>query len=153
MNVQFVVAPYEADAQLAYLYQKKKIDFVITEDSDLLAFGVQKVLFKMDLTGSGIEVDMSHLEQCDSFRISPSRKCSQATVFSQEMFLKTCILNGCDYIESVKGVGFKKALKLMKENDGDITIIVHVLDQDKSLEIDPHQYLIDFERAYLTFKH
>jgi exonuclease 1 len=110
---------------------------VITEDSDLLAFGVKKVLFKMDLTGSGIEVDMSHLDQCESFRLAPNRKSTTPQVFNQDMFLKTCILNGCDYLESVKGIGFKKALKLMKENNGDIKIIAHVLDQDKTLEIDP----------------
>lgn len=68
MSVQLIVAPYEADAQLAYLYKHKQIDFVITEDSDLLAFGVERVLFKMDLTGSGTEVDMTNLDQCESFR-------------------------------------------------------------------------------------
>ena len=57
--------------------------------------------------------------------------------FSSEMFLKTCILNGCDYIESVKGIGFKKALKLVKEYEGNMKTITHVLDQDKSIEIDP----------------
>lgn len=49
MNVRYVVAPYEADAQLAYLYKKRIIDVVITEDSDLLVFGVKKAFFKMDL--------------------------------------------------------------------------------------------------------
>ena len=61
MGVEYIVAPYEADAQLSYMFKTRRVDFVITEDSDLLAFGVSKVLFKMDLTGSGIEVDMDHL--------------------------------------------------------------------------------------------
>lgn len=39
-----IVAPYEADAQLAYLVKEGLADFVITEDSDLLAFGVSQVL-------------------------------------------------------------------------------------------------------------
>lgn len=29
------------------------------------------------------------------------------------MFLITCILSGCDYLESIKGIGIKKALKLV----------------------------------------
>jgi exonuclease-1 len=48
MNVEYYVAPYEADAQLAYLYLTGRVQAVITEDSDLLIFGVQRVLFKMD---------------------------------------------------------------------------------------------------------
>ena len=37
------MAPYEADAQLTYLVNKGLADAVITEDSDLLAFGCSKV--------------------------------------------------------------------------------------------------------------
>ena len=53
MNVKFVVAPYEADAQLAYMYKEQMIDIVMTEDSDLLAFGVQRVLYKVGPDGYG----------------------------------------------------------------------------------------------------
>lgn len=49
LKVEFIVAPYEADAQLAYLFQQNLIDLVLTEDSDLLLFGANKCLFKMDL--------------------------------------------------------------------------------------------------------
>ena len=53
-NIQFIVAPYEADVQLAYLWETKKVDFVITEDSDLLAYGVGSVFYKYDMsTGDG----------------------------------------------------------------------------------------------------
>lgn len=38
-----IVAPYEADAQLAYLTKAGLAQAVITEDSDLLAFGCKKV--------------------------------------------------------------------------------------------------------------
>lgn len=42
-GVDCIVAPYEADAQLAYLTQSGLAQGVITEDSDLLAFGCKKV--------------------------------------------------------------------------------------------------------------
>ncbi|KAH6924840.1 hypothetical protein HPB50_025717 [Hyalomma asiaticum] len=45
-NIDYVVAPYEADAQLAYLAQCKLADVVITEDSDLILFGCEKARFK-----------------------------------------------------------------------------------------------------------
>jgi hypothetical protein len=37
------VAPYEADAQLAYLERTGKISLIISEDSDLIAFGCKRV--------------------------------------------------------------------------------------------------------------
>jgi exonuclease-1 len=39
------VAPYEADAQLAYLNKIGVAQVIITEDSDLLLFGCEKVYF------------------------------------------------------------------------------------------------------------
>lgn len=43
-GIDCIVAPYEADAQLAYLNIKNYVDLVITEDSDLLLFGCDKVI-------------------------------------------------------------------------------------------------------------
>ena len=42
-GVECIVAPYEADAQLAYLSKEGVVDLIITEDSDLLVFGCRKV--------------------------------------------------------------------------------------------------------------
>lgn len=42
-GVDCIVAPYEADAQLAYLSKTGMVQAIITEDSDLLAFGCKKV--------------------------------------------------------------------------------------------------------------
>lgn len=42
-NVDCIVAPYEADAQLAYLNINNIAQLVITEDSDLILFGCTKV--------------------------------------------------------------------------------------------------------------
>lgn len=42
-GVEFIVAPYEADAQLAYLALNNLVDAVITEDSDLVVYGCPRV--------------------------------------------------------------------------------------------------------------
>lgn len=44
-NVDCITAPYEADAQLAYLNIKGIAHLVITEDSDLILFGCKKVKY------------------------------------------------------------------------------------------------------------
>lgn len=43
MNIEYIVAPYEADAQLAFLAVNHFVHAVITEDSDLVAYGCPKV--------------------------------------------------------------------------------------------------------------
>lgn len=47
-----IVAPYEADAQLAFLNKSGIAQAVITEDSDLLAFGCKKVQMLLNEHGS-----------------------------------------------------------------------------------------------------
>ncbi len=51
-GVEFIVAPYEADAQLAFLasipLESGGVSAVVSEDSDLVAYGCRKVLFKFD---------------------------------------------------------------------------------------------------------
>lgn len=42
-NIRYVVAPYEADAQMAYLNINGIVDAVITEDSDMVLFGCTNV--------------------------------------------------------------------------------------------------------------
>ena len=50
-NISYIVAPYEADAELAYLSRMNLVDFVISDDSDLIAFGCPKILFKLNFNG------------------------------------------------------------------------------------------------------
>lgn len=42
-GVEYIVAPYEADAQMAYLALNDLVQVVITEDSDLIAYGCPRV--------------------------------------------------------------------------------------------------------------
>jgi exonuclease-1 len=43
LGVDVLVAPYEADAQLAFLSKTNIAQIIITEDSDLIPFGCEKV--------------------------------------------------------------------------------------------------------------
>lgn len=45
-NISYVVAPYEADAQMTFLAVSKQVDAVITEDSDLIPFGCPRVSYQ-----------------------------------------------------------------------------------------------------------
>jgi len=141
-NVEYYVAPYEADAQLAYLYLTKRVHAVITEDSDLLIFGVKRVLFKMDKAGNGTEVDLERLAEVEELNFKH---------FTDDMLLACCIVSGCDYLDSIKGVGFKKAHKLVMECGDDIQRILKLVRREGKLTV-PLDYEKDFEKALLTFK-
>ena len=143
LSVEYYVAPYEADAQLAYLYLTGKAQVIITEDSDLLIFGVKKVLFKMDKFGNGIEIDLDKLGEVEELNFR---------TFSSDMLLTCCILSGCDYIDSIKGVGFKKAHKMVYEcGCDDLKVILKKVRREGKLSI-PNDYEKTFEKAFLTFK-
>eukprot|EP00923_Selenidium_pygospionis_P004817 GHVN01007988.1.p1 GENE.GHVN01007988.1~~GHVN01007988.1.p1 ORF type:complete len:827 (-),score=223.23 GHVN01007988.1:157-2637(-) len=58
-GIEVLVAPYEADAQLAYLCRVGYVDAVISEDSDLLAYGCPRVIYKMNRYGDGHEIDLT----------------------------------------------------------------------------------------------
>ncbi|KAL8185822.1 UNVERIFIED_CONTAM: hypothetical protein K2H54_058465 [Gekko kuhli] len=110
-GIDCIVAPYEADAQLAYLNKTGIVQAIITEDSDLLAFGCKKVFLKLDKFGNGLEIDQARLGMCKQL----------GDVFTEEKFRYMCILSGCDYLPSIHGIGLNKACKLLKiANNPDI---------------------------------
>ncbi|XP_041644830.1 exonuclease 1 [Cheilinus undulatus] len=142
-GVDCVVAPYEADAQLAYLTKSGLAQAVITEDSDLLAFGCKKVILKMDKQGNGLEIDQSNLGRCRSL----------GNVFTEEKFRHMCILSGCDYLASLHGIGLGKACKLLRlAKDPDILKVIRKMGQYLKMNlVVPDEYIEGFTRANNTF--
>ncbi|CAK0869915.1 unnamed protein product, partial [Prorocentrum cordatum] len=62
LSIHFVVAPYEADAQLAFMCRVGWVHAVISEDSDLLAYGCPNTFFKMDKYGDGQRIALPCLQ-------------------------------------------------------------------------------------------
>ncbi|KAI5102816.1 exonuclease 1 [Silurus meridionalis] len=142
-GVDCLVAPYEADAQLAFLNKSGMAEAVITEDSDLLAFGCKKVILKMDKQGNGLEISQCHLGRCRSL----------GDVFTEEKFRYMCILSGCDYLSSLYGIGLGKACKLLKiANNPDILTVIRKIGQYLKMNITvPDEYIDGFTKANNTF--
>jgi hypothetical protein len=66
-NVDYVVAPYEADAQLCFLEREGYVDGIITEDSDLLVFGCRHVIFKLEGNGQCVSIKAEKLALVNTF--------------------------------------------------------------------------------------
>ncbi|CAH3117176.1 unnamed protein product [Porites lobata] len=131
-SIDYVVAPYEADAEMALLYEHGYY-IAISEDSDLLAYGCQKVLFKLRLDGV-----------CEVIELG---KVLQHLSLTQEEFLDMCIVAGCDYLENVRGIGIHTAHKLVTKEKTDFLAVL----QRKS--ICPSDYSSGFQRAKAIFRH
>ncbi|NXG58676.1 EXO1 Exonuclease, partial [Hemiprocne comata] len=142
-GVDCIVAPYEADAQLAYLNKTGMVQAIITEDSDLLAFGCKKVFLKIDKFGNGLEIDQARLGNCKQL----------GNVFTEEKFRYMCILSGCDYLASIHGIGLAKACKLLKlANNPDIIKVIKKMGQYLKMNITvSEEYIQGFTRANNTF--
>ncbi|KAJ8914774.1 hypothetical protein NQ315_013277 [Exocentrus adspersus] len=147
LNIDCIVAPYESDAQLAFFNLKGIAEYVITEDSDLVLFGCSKIIFKLDLQGCGSLVEADKIPM--AMKIRPDR-------YTFDKFRYMCILSGCDYIESLRGIGLKKALKfisLTEETNPEIFLdkIPRYLNM-RHLQI-TEEYKENFMVALATFQH
>uniref|UniRef100_A0A0K0DJZ8 Exonuclease 1 n=1 Tax=Angiostrongylus cantonensis TaxID=6313 RepID=A0A0K0DJZ8_ANGCA len=91
-KVDVIVSPYESDAQLTFLVKEGFADIVITEDSDLIVFGCEKIAFKWNCeSGDCMIYEKSQLPQCFSG--------TMRTQFDFTKFRRICILSGCDYLQ------------------------------------------------------
>ncbi|DBA80982.1 TPA: hypothetical protein ACH3X2_007192 [Trebouxia sp. C0005] len=140
-GVEFIVAPFEADAQMAYLAVNGIVHSVITEDSDLLPYGCPRVLFKMDKAGEGQEIVAADLAQ----NRDPS-----FIGFTHQMFLEMCIFAGCDFLKALPGIGLKKAHQHVKRLKAHRKVCKSLRFSGVSV---PRDYEQGFQRALWTFQH
>uniref|UniRef100_A0A667ZY70 Flap endonuclease 1 n=1 Tax=Myripristis murdjan TaxID=586833 RepID=A0A667ZY70_9TELE len=100
MGVPYIEAPCEAEASCAALVKAGKVFATATEDMDGLTFGTNVLL--RHLTASEAKYCCSYL----------------------------CILLGCDYCGTIKGIGPKRAIDLIKQH-GSIEEILENIDLSK----------------------
>jgi len=140
-KIRYVVAPYEADAQMAYLCKVGLADFVISEDSDCIPYDCPWVLFKLDHAGFGMEYKKRELVGCHL----------NFANWTHSMIIDMCILSGCDYLKNLKNVGITRSHRIVgkyKKTDRSL----RSLHFDGTLFV-PQGYEDSFRRAKLTFRH
>ena len=139
-NVQYIVAPYEADAQLVYLEQQGIINGILSEDSDMLVFGAKRLLTKLDQYGACVEIERADFPLCKDISLAG---------WTDAMFRRMAILSGCDYLTNIDKMGLKTAYRFVrkyKEAERTIRMI-----QFESKFVVPTDYAIQFQQAETTF--
>ena len=143
------MAPYEADAQLAYLERAGIVDAILTEDSDLLVFGCQNVLFKLDAVASTVV----SISRKDFGSLVTSSNTNGVSLFgwSDADFRAMAILSGCDYLPNIPGIGLKTAGTLLKRwKSAEQVVRVLTLEGKKTV---PPDYWKQFQLAEKCFLH
>ncbi|CAB9507084.1 Flap endonuclease 1 [Seminavis robusta] len=120
MGVPIVKAPCEAEAQAAALAKAGLVYATGTEDMDALTFATPVLLRKMTFANAS----KSTIQQMDY------KAAIDGLELTHEQFVDLCIMLGCDYCDSIKGVGPKTALKLIREH-GNIETILKKIDRKK----------------------
>lgn len=116
-QIPFLVAKHEAEALCSQLCLSKKVDAVLTEDTDVLAYGTPCFIYKLN-TLRGIfyylEIEMI-LKYLD---------------ISLDQFRDFCIMCGTDYNTNVNKIGPVNSFKLIKEHKS-LETICEILEKKK----------------------
>lgn len=185
-DIEFIVAPYEADAQLAYLarlpVEQGGVHAVMTEDSDLVAYGCPVVLFKSSLDGYVEELRSAVLfgpsqERVTRFMALEEEKAAakQASVPGVEEKKKTtmtkrakpvtfdgwtddqmcllCILSGCDFLPSIHGMGFKRAHEIVAQAKTMDKALEQISKTRRWQQYMEEDYVDNVAKAFQTFRY
>ena len=114
MGLPVVLAPGEGEAQASHMAVKESVWAAASKDYDCLLFGAPRLLRFLTISGK------EFLPSKGAFRaITPelidTAALLQHYAITREQLIDIAILIGTDFNEGVKGIGPKKALKLVTE--------------------------------------
>jgi len=129
MGVPVVEAPSEAEATCAALCRDGKVYASATEDADCLTFGTSILIRNlMAAESQKKQIYEIHLKVI-----------LEQLGLTMTQFIDFCILSGCDYCDTLKGVGPTTAIKLLIQH-GSIEKVIESLDPEKNPVPDNFRY-------------
>ena len=143
MGLPVIQAPSEADAQMAWLCAQQDVFACASSDYDCLLQGAPRLITNLTLS------QKRKLPSGQYKTITPDLIELQPTLeklnISQKQLIALGVLVGTDYNEGVKGIGPKKALKLMQEQKDIATIF-----KEKEVDFDWKTIIDTFESMEVT---
>lgn len=109
IGIPHILAQGEAEKECAEMCKSGVVSAVMSEDTDVLAYGAPVFLTKFTTNskksgeGSFVEIKLENVLNC--------------LELSYPSFLDLCIMCGCDYNSNVRGIGAIGAYKLIKEHE------------------------------------
>ncbi|KAL1929688.1 hypothetical protein VTP01DRAFT_1826 [Rhizomucor pusillus] len=109
-KIEHIVAPQEADAQLAYFVQTGKAEAALTESDshELIIYGCSAIVFDLAEDGSAKRVLFKDLSTAKELNLSD---------WSNEKIKELCMLSGCRDLPSLPGMDLFSAHQLIQNGD------------------------------------
>jgi flap endonuclease-1 len=160
LGITYINSPEEADSQCAVLsHIRDKIGGIISEDSDILVFGGQKLIKNFNIKNK--TYDEYDLDSIINFMIEKSDnirniyKMPLIDSLTHKDFITYCILLGNDYIDNLKYFKYDKIFEYLVINDFKIDkFLNHIkniyLIRNVVFNIEDYlnNYLIKFDQVY-----
>jgi len=109
VRIPYIDAELEAETTCVDLCHQGKVDFVISDDSDVFAYGCPLTIKDLGIDGTCLAVVYNDI--------------INSLEMTEDTFLDFCIMCGCDYNSNIPLIGCKKAFSFMKKH-GDIDAFI-----------------------------
>lgn len=117
MGIPFIEAPSEGEAQCAKIVRDGNAYAVMSQDADSMLFGAPRIVKNLSITQRKKRKDKLGSERTFPVIITLADVLNRLEI-DQEKLIVMGILIGTDFNPGgIKGIGPKKALKIVKEND------------------------------------
>ena len=99
LGIPYIQAEGEADIECSNLVKNNIAYATLSEDVDILTFGCQNLIKNMKKKNEILEYNLNDI--------------LKELKLNYIEFINLCILLGCDYLPTIKGIGYKTAYKLI----------------------------------------
>lgn len=140
-DMEYIVAPYEADAELAYLVSIGYAAVALSEDSDLLVFGCPRVMYKLTPKLQG------ELQVLEDVFIQGTLK-----NWSLEKLRWFAVVCGCDYVTNLENIGPKTAFSIVSQARN-LTDVFRKLTMHQKSGALSEEYCYRVHQALLCYQH
>ncbi len=128
MGLPMVDAPSDGEQEAAYICRRKDVWATASQDFDSLLFGTPVLLRNLTMTGRR-KVPGKDIYREIKTEVIDSEEFLRNLGISREQLVDMCILMGTDFNTGIKGIGPKKALKLVRDN-GDLESVLRKIGED-----------------------
>jgi flap endonuclease-1 len=132
MGIPVIQAPSEGEAQASSIVRDGKAYAVGSQDYDALLFGAPVVVRNLAVTGKRKLAGKSIFLEVKPERIELEKGLA-ALGISREQLVDIALLVGTDYDDGIKGIGPRKALKLIKKHMGIEAVLLELKMEIKNL--------------------
>jgi len=111
LDIELIISPYEADAQISYLCKSGIADFGVSEDSDIVVFGCPTLVSKLQPSGDCSVIRINELWDKTLNKKYSDNGISELQKLNHNTFITICTMAGWDYLPSMERMGLKTGIK------------------------------------------